>query len=236
MKTISYIFAILVSLLISIIVSVHDVSAGSCSGCQNFIRGEANGDCVINVADIISISNYLFAGQSISCELAVDSNGDGRTDVADAIYLSNFLFADGKLPPSPFPEPSECSDDNHCTRGSCVNFKCEQTCIYGGRKDCADKNEKTNEYSDNSAIILPEFQASKKKTAFLVSDKDWRAILSLVPASVWTDKQGKVHYYPVLIYHAESPEQNSLQFTKSTFSDENAIKIIVLTIVKDLNN
>ncbi len=40
--------------------------------------------------------------------------------------------------------------------------------------------------------------------AFLISDEDWRDVLSLVPVSTWTDESGAVTKYPVLTYHSEN--------------------------------
>jgi len=41
------------------------------------------------------------------------------------------------------------------------------------------------------------------KTVFLISDKDWRSVLSLVPVAVWTNEDGSVSKQPLLIYHEE---------------------------------
>lgn len=40
------------------------------------------------------------------------------------------------------------------------------------------------------------------KQAFVVSDKDWHNVLSLVPVSLWYEG-GELKKYPVLIYHEE---------------------------------
>ena len=37
---------------------------------------------------------------------------------------------------------------------------------------------------------------------FIVSDKNWRDIMSLVPVSMWNDS-GRLEKYPVLFYHEE---------------------------------
>ncbi len=43
------------------------------------------------------------------------------------------------------------------------------------------------------------------RQAFLISDEDWRAVMGLVPVSVWTDANKTVNAYPALIYHREGP-------------------------------
>ncbi|MFQ5653525.1 MAG: PKD domain-containing protein, partial [Planctomycetota bacterium] len=69
-----------------------------------FVRADANEDSAIDLADAISILNYLFSGNIPgSCLSALDSNDDGALDLADAIYLLNYLFTTGAEPPAPFP-------------------------------------------------------------------------------------------------------------------------------------
>ncbi|MFQ6032803.1 MAG: dockerin type I repeat-containing protein, partial [Candidatus Zixiibacteriota bacterium] len=64
-----------------------------------FIRGDANGDGVINSADIIYLVNYLFAGGPVPVPFeAGDANCDEVTDSADVVYLINYLFAGGPPP------------------------------------------------------------------------------------------------------------------------------------------
>ena len=67
-----------------------------------FERGEANGDGIINIADVISINLQLFQGAPINCAIALDANGDETTDIADPVYLGNYLFQGGPPPPFPF--------------------------------------------------------------------------------------------------------------------------------------
>ena len=38
---------------------------------------------------------------------------------------------------------------------------------------------------------------------FLVSDEDWKSVLTLVPAAIWTNQNNSIVKYPVLIYHKE---------------------------------
>lgn len=41
------------------------------------------------------------------------------------------------------------------------------------------------------------------RTVFLISDENWKDILSLVPIAVWTDEDGNINKYPLLIYKTE---------------------------------
>jgi len=67
---------------------------------QVFIRGDANGDGVINIADVMYLVNYLFMdGPPPPAVKAGDANCDEVVDIGDVVYLVNYLFVDG-------PEPS----------------------------------------------------------------------------------------------------------------------------------
>ena len=81
-----------------------------------FERGDANGDGIINIADIVSLLSQLFQGVPIECAIALDVNGDGNADAADAVYLAAYIFQGGPPPPAPFgtcetvmgQEPEDC--------------------------------------------------------------------------------------------------------------------------------
>ncbi|MCX6822034.1 MAG: C25 family cysteine peptidase [Candidatus Aenigmarchaeota archaeon] len=42
-----------------------------------------------------------------------------------------------------------------------------------------------------------------EKTTFIISDENWRDVLSLVPVSIWTNGDNSISKYPLLIYHEE---------------------------------
>jgi hypothetical protein len=68
----------------------------------DFLRGDANGDGEINIADAIYLVNYLFTDGPAPDPLdAGDANCDGVVNIADAIYLVNYLFGDGPPPGCP---------------------------------------------------------------------------------------------------------------------------------------
>ena len=60
------------------------------------VKGDANGDGLVNVADVFYLINNLFAGGP--GPVSGDANGDGVVNVADIFYLINFLFAGGPAP------------------------------------------------------------------------------------------------------------------------------------------
>lgn len=71
-----------------------------------FLRGDSNGDAVLDVSDAITTLGFLFLGDnSPACRAAADSNADGNFDISDAIFILNFLFLGGEA----FSPPTECS-------------------------------------------------------------------------------------------------------------------------------
>ncbi len=87
----------------------------------DFIRGDANGDGVTNVADVIWELQEIFnSGPQGTCNDSKDCNGDSLFDVGDPIWLISYIFTNGAAPPSPFPfcgnagEPQDCEVYNGC--------------------------------------------------------------------------------------------------------------------------
>jgi hypothetical protein len=59
--------------------------------------GDVNGDGKVNVSDVFSLINSLFAGGPAPV-CPADVNADGGVGVDDVFYLINFLFAGGPAP------------------------------------------------------------------------------------------------------------------------------------------
>jgi hypothetical protein len=68
-----------------------------------FMRGDANCDRRMNLADAVAVLEYLFQGAAAACVDALDANDDGRPDISDPIYALRFLFGGGAPPSPPFP-------------------------------------------------------------------------------------------------------------------------------------
>ena len=74
-------------------------------GPSPFVRGDANDDGHVNVADAVWIINKLFfSGSDSPCAEAVDVNGDKSTSLADVQYLLSRQFMNRLPPPPPFPD------------------------------------------------------------------------------------------------------------------------------------
>lgn len=72
--------------------------------------GDANGDSLVMVADVVFLINYLYRGgpEPCICE-AADCNGNAVIDIGDLVFLINYLFRDGD---SPLPGAVSCPHEN----------------------------------------------------------------------------------------------------------------------------
>ncbi len=63
-----------------------------------YVYGDANGDGLANVADIIYLVNYLFVGGPLPDPLSAgDPNGDCEINTSDIIYMVNYLYLGGPI-------------------------------------------------------------------------------------------------------------------------------------------
>ena len=72
----------------------------------DFIRGDVNGDGVVDLVDSAGILKYLFAGEEpqSSCMDMYDANDDDVCDIADAIRIVQYRYCGGPPIDPPFPE------------------------------------------------------------------------------------------------------------------------------------
>ncbi len=68
-----------------------------------FVRGDANGDGVLDLSDAVKIVLHLFAGLATDCQDALDSDDSETLNVTDALRVLNYLFKQGPGPGTPFP-------------------------------------------------------------------------------------------------------------------------------------
>ena len=69
-----------------------------------FLRGDINGDSLVNLADTIWLLNEFFQGGPDSpCMAAGDFNDDGLVDLADGVAILDYRFLDGPAPAAPYP-------------------------------------------------------------------------------------------------------------------------------------
>jgi hypothetical protein len=68
------------------------------------VRGDANSNGTVDIADLFYLANYLFGGGPAPASICNgDANDDGVVDVRDFFFLIGYLFAGG-----PAPSPAGC--------------------------------------------------------------------------------------------------------------------------------
>ena len=70
-----------------------------------FIRGDANRDGRIDIADVISSLLHQFKSQPIKCQKAADIDDNGTISLSDAIRLLQFIYGQAQAPARPYPDP-----------------------------------------------------------------------------------------------------------------------------------
>ncbi|HQF64331.1 MAG TPA: dockerin type I repeat-containing protein [Planctomycetota bacterium] len=102
------------------------VSVSSKPPAADFIRGDANQDGKVNVADAVAILRALFGGGTKlamieACPASADVNDDGRLTVSDATYELAYLFRAGPPIPAPF---GACGPAPEGSALGCERFRC----------------------------------------------------------------------------------------------------------------
>jgi len=65
----------------------------------NYLCGDANGDAIVDISDVVYLIAYIFSGGSApSPKLAGDANCDGMVDISDVVYLIAYIFSGGMAP------------------------------------------------------------------------------------------------------------------------------------------
>ncbi|MGE3163858.1 MAG: S8 family serine peptidase [Planctomycetota bacterium] len=98
------------------------------SGDPEFIRGDANTDGAVNIADVVTILQYVFGGTTISCTRAADTNASQIVDISDAIFLIDVLFVGSSTIGAPYPicgpapngSPLSCNANPACPGGETI--------------------------------------------------------------------------------------------------------------------
>ncbi len=86
-----------------------------------FIRGDANGDALIDIGDPVYGLSYLIDNGAAACLDAIDFNDDGAVDMADPIHGLSYLFSNG---PSTPPPSSVCAVDPTSDGLDCGEYVC----------------------------------------------------------------------------------------------------------------
>ncbi len=93
-----------------------------------FVRGDANNDAVVNIADGVWILSYLFrGGLAPVCLDAADVDDSGMLDINDAISVIYYRLMGGQAPKAPFPECGTDPDDGTDRNNPADGITCMQT-------------------------------------------------------------------------------------------------------------
>lgn len=76
---------------------------------ESFVRGDVDGNLVIDITDPILSLTYLLLGGPTTCLDAHDTNDNGVVEIADSLLTLTFFFLDIDSPPEP-PHPSPGPD------------------------------------------------------------------------------------------------------------------------------
>jgi hypothetical protein len=69
-------------------------------GPAEYMHGDANGDQILDAADVVYLINYLYQGGDPPFPMeAGDANCDAEVNSSDVVYLLNYLFRGGDPPP-----------------------------------------------------------------------------------------------------------------------------------------
>lgn len=68
-----------------------------------FVRGDTNGDGLLQMDDALLLLEYLFEDEEVGCRDAADANDDGIEDISDAFRVLGYLFEGQVAPELPFP-------------------------------------------------------------------------------------------------------------------------------------
>ncbi|MCZ6794253.1 MAG: dockerin type I repeat-containing protein [Planctomycetota bacterium] len=87
-----------------------------------FVRGDANLDGRLSLADVIYILRYLHQGGELPCEDAADTDDSGRINATDFLFVLGTVFLRNSfnhgIPPSPFPRAGRDPTDDALSCGS----------------------------------------------------------------------------------------------------------------------
>ncbi|MEM7166676.1 MAG: FG-GAP-like repeat-containing protein [Planctomycetota bacterium] len=106
------------------IVATDLITAVDPNAAAIFLRGDANSDLTINVADAVRVLTHLFpsgAPPVIDCFSALDANDDGAIDISDPVRILGYLFGGGGDLAPPFPA---CGVEVSVDSLTCTNSVC----------------------------------------------------------------------------------------------------------------
>lgn len=76
-----------------------DTDADGKGDACDYVCGDANGDGIVDISDVVYLIAYIFSGGSAPSPLiAGDANCDSIVDISDVVYLIAYIFSGGQAP------------------------------------------------------------------------------------------------------------------------------------------
>ncbi|MDE1848577.1 MAG: hypothetical protein KGH55_00920, partial [Nanoarchaeota archaeon] len=180
----------------------------SVSGSHVTITGVAAGATDVVITD--SNSNTATISITVmpsSISTCTDSD-NGSIYVQGTVTTLSGSYTDGC-----FPDGATLSD-GYCYGPNSIGIKnvvCPAGCVNGACVQSSSSAASPSSANLNTAPSIPPVGPNEKysalyspKETFLVSDANWGDVLPMVSATTWTDSNGNVQKYPLLIYHEEN--------------------------------
>ena len=54
--------------------------------------GDVSGDGIVNILDLVQLSNYILGVSTPAYECAADFSGDGNVNILDLVQVANFIL------------------------------------------------------------------------------------------------------------------------------------------------
>lgn len=149
-----------------------------------FLRGDANSDGAIDIADAVTTLLHLFQGAPCDCLAAADVDASGSLEVTDPIALLGYIFLGGPPPASPFPSCAEAEGAGAglgCEKPSCELAAADELLWVCRRQDCL-QCEPCSEPSLGEIVKLLEEEGIE------VHDASYRSMVVIALCGAWTGR------------------------------------------------
>ncbi len=173
--------------------------------------------CIPNAAIGQTSPEFIDKCQECGCPENQICQGDGTCTEEAEPEPEQMQCDDGTL-------PEQCSETKpkYCVELTTIsgtpNYKLLDKCSL-----CScPENQECQE--DETCLPLADEENQKsmeqysEKEVFIISDKNWQDVLSLVSVTTWTDGE-EIKKYPTLIYHEESDESRSIVLKRNILED-----------------
>lgn len=136
------------------------------------ICGDANGDGVVSIGDIVFQIDYLYNGGLTPDPLSAgDANGDSSVDISDAEYLKDFLFGSGSPPVELPPRATDNTSYDILFIGSSYFNYNDLPGIMRGLTDAGNKTVDIHTAITNGLYLADH--ATSITTEARINEKDW---------------------------------------------------------------